>query len=212
MILSYQEMIKAMSKVTAQMVKEVRQATGAGILETKKALDAAEGNFEKAIDLLRQKGAARAEKRVGRDVNEGLIKMYSHTGGRIGVMLELNCETDFVARNENFQILAHNVALQIAAMSPKYVNIEDVDQAELDRELEVLRNQALAEGKPEHIVEKIVSGRMNKFYEDVCLLEQSFVKDDSKKIKDLVVETISATGENIVISRFARYEIGESAE
>ena len=201
-----------MTKVTAQMVKEVRQATGAGILETKKALDAAEGNFEKAIDLLREKGAARAAKRVGRDANEGLIKMYSHPGGRIGVMLELNCETDFVARNENFQALAHDLALQVAAMSPKYLKIEDVDQAELDRELEVLRNQALAEGKPENIVEKIVTGRMKKFYEEVCLLEQSFVKDDSKKIKDLVTETISATGENIIIGRFARYEIGESQD
>lgn len=201
-----------MAKITAQMVKELRQATGAGILETKKALEASEGNFDKAVDLLREKGAARAAKRVGRDANEGLIKMYSHTGGRIGVMLELNCETDFVAKNETFLDLAHNVALQIAAMSPKYVSSDDVDKSELDRELEVLRSQALAEGKPEHIVEKIVAGRLSKFYEEVCLLEQSFVKDDSKKIKDLVTETISATGENIIIGRFARFEIGESKE
>lgn len=201
-----------MAKITAQMVKELRQATGAGILETKKALEASDGNFDKAVDLLREKGAARAAKRVGRDANEGLIKMYSHTGGRIGVMLELNCETDFVAKNETFLDLAHNVALQIAAMSPKYVSSEDVDKTELDRELDVLRSQALAEGKPEHIVEKIVSGRLSKFYEEVCLLEQDFVKDDSKKIKDLVTETISATGENIIIGRFARFEIGESKE
>ncbi len=201
-----------MAKITAQMVKELRQATGAGILETKKALEASDGNFDKAVDLLREKGAARAAKRVGRDANEGLIKMYSHTGGRIGVMLELNCETDFVAKNETFLDLAHNVALQIAAMSPKYVSTEDVDKTELDRELDVLRSQALAEGKPEHIVEKIVAGRLSKFYEEVCLLEQGFVKDDSKKIKDLVTETISATGENIIIGRFARFEIGESKE
>lgn len=201
-----------MANITAQMVKELRQATGAGILETKKALEATDGNFDKAVDLLREKGAARAAKRSGRDANEGLIKMYSHPGGRIGVMLELNCETDFVARNEQFQQLAHDLALQIAAMAPKYLNIEDVDKAELDRELDVLRNQALSEGKPEHIVEKIVSGRMNKFYEEICLVEQSFVKDDSKKIKDLVTETISVTGENIIIGRFARFEIGESAE
>ncbi|MEM9773033.1 MAG: translation elongation factor Ts [Chloroflexota bacterium] len=201
-----------MANITAQMVKELRQATGAGILETKKALEATDGNFDKAVDLLREKGAARAAKRSGRDANEGLIKMYSHPGGRIGVMLELNCETDFVARNEQFQQLAHDLALQIAAMAPKYLNIEDVDQSELDRELEVLRNQALSEGKPEHIVEKIVSGRMSKFYEEICLVEQSFVKDDSKKIKDLVTETISVTGENIIIGRFARFEIGESAE
>ncbi|MEM8863503.1 MAG: translation elongation factor Ts [Chloroflexota bacterium] len=201
-----------MANITAQMVKELRQATGAGILETKKALEAAEGNFDKAVDLLREKGAARAAKRSERDVNEGIIKMYSHPGGRIGVMLELNCETDFVARNEQFQQLAHDLSLQIAAMSPKYINIDDVDKTELDRELDVLRSQALSEGKPEHIVEKIVSGRLNKFYEEVCLVEQSFVKDDGKKIKDLVTETISVTGENIVIGRFARFEIGESAE
>ena len=201
-----------MAKITAQMVKELREATGAGILETKKALEAAEGNFEKAVDLLREKGAARAAKRVGRDANEGIIKMYSHPGGRIGVMLELNCETDFVAKNEKFQELAHDVSLQIAAMSPKYLSKEDVDQAELDREMEVLRNQALSEGKPEHIVEKIVSGRLAKYYDEVCLLEQDFVKDDSKKIKDLVTETISVTGENILIGRFARFEIGESSD
>ena len=201
-----------MAKITAQMVKELREATGAGILETKKALEATEGVFEKAVDLLREKGAARAAKRVGRDANEGIIKMYSHPGGRIGVMLELNCETDFVAKNEKFQELAHDLALQIAAMSPQYVNTEDVDKTELDREMEVLKNQALAEGKPEHIVEKIVSGRLAKYYEEVCLLEQDFVKDDSKKIKDLVTETISVTGENIIIGRFARFAIGESKE
>ncbi len=201
-----------MANITAQMVKELREATGAGILETKKALEATDGNFEKAVDLLREKGAARAAKRVGRDANEGIIKMYSHPGGRIGVMLELNCETDFVAKNEKFQELAHDLALQIAAMSPKYVKTEDVDQTELDREMEVLKNQALAEGKPEHIVEKIVSGRLAKYYEEVCLLEQDFVKDDSKKIKDLVTETISTTGENIIVGRFARFEIGESQD
>ena len=201
-----------MANITAQMVKELREATGAGILETKKALEATDGNFEKAVDLLREKGAARAAKRVGRDANEGIIKMYSHPGGRIGVMLELNCETDFVAKNEKFQELAHDISLQIAAMSPKYLSKEDVDQGELDREMEVLKNQALSEGKPEHIVEKIVSGRLAKYYDEVCLLEQDFVKDDSKKIKDLVTETISVTGENIIVGRFARFEIGESRD
>lgn len=201
-----------MAKITAQMVKELREATQAGILETKKALEATDGDFDKAVDLLREKGAARAAKRVGRAANEGIIKMYSHPGGRIGVMLELNCETDFVAKNEKFQELAHDLALQIAAMSPKYLSTDDVDQAELDREMEVLRNQALGEGKPEHIVEKIVAGRLAKYYDEVCLLEQDFVKDDSKKIKDLVTETISVTGENIIVGRFARFEIGESKE
>ncbi|MEM7801065.1 MAG: translation elongation factor Ts [Chloroflexota bacterium] len=198
-----------MSKVSAQMVKEVRQLTGAGILDVKKALDEAEGNIDKAVDLLRQKGAARAAKRSGREANEGLIQMYSHPGGRIGVMLELNCETDFVARNEAFQQLARDLSLQIAGMSPSYVNIEDVDSSELDREVEVLKNQAIAEGKPEKIVEKIVQGRLNKFYEEVCLMEQPFVKDEKKKIKELVTETISVTGENIIVRRFARYELGE---
>lgn len=201
-----------MAKITAQMVKELREATSAGILETKKALEAAEGNFEKAVDLLREKGAARAAKRSGRDANEGMIKMYSHPGGRIGVMLELNCETDFVAKNDKFQELAHDIALQIAAMGPKYVSSEDVDQAELDREMDVLRNQALGEGKPEHIVEKIVSGRLAKYYEEVCLLEQDFIKDDSKKIKDLITDTISTTGENIKVGRFSRFAIGESQD
>lgn len=198
-----------MSKSIGELVKELRQATGAGILDCKKALESADGDFEKAIDFLREKGAARAAKRVGRQANEGVIQMYSHPGGRVGVMLELNCETDFVARNEQFQQLAHDLSLQIAALSPKYVKIEDVDQAEVDREMEVLKNQALAEGKPENIAEKIVQGRLNKYYEEIVLLEQGFVKDDKKKIKDLITETISATGENIIVRRFARYELGE---
>lgn len=198
-----------MAEITAKMVKELREATGAGILETKKALEAAGGDFEKAVDILREKGAARAAKRGGREANEGVIQMYAHPGGRVGVMVELNCETDFVARNENFQQLAHDLALQIAAMSPKYVAIEDVNADELSRELDVLKAQAAQEGKPEKIIEKIVQGRISKFYEEVCLLEQSFVKDEKKKIKDLITETISSTGENIMVRRFARYELGE---
>ncbi|MDJ0755515.1 MAG: translation elongation factor Ts [Ardenticatenaceae bacterium] len=198
-----------MAEITAKMVKELREATGAGILETKKALEAAGGDFEKAVDILREKGAARAAKRGGREANEGVIQMYAHPGGRVGVMVELNCETDFVARNESFQQLAHDLALQIAAMSPKYVAIEDVNADELSRELDVLKAQAAQEGKPEKIIEKIVQGRISKFYEEVCLLEQSFVKDEKKKIKDLITETISSTGENIMIRRFARYELGE---
>lgn len=198
-----------MAEITAAMVKKLREATSAGILESKKALETADGDFEKAVDILREKGAARAEKRSSREASEGVIEMYSHPGGRIGVILELNCETDFVARNEKFQELAHDIALQIAAMSPKYVSKEDVEQAELDREAEILRAQAKGEGKPDNIVDKIVQGRISKFYEEMCLLEQVFVKDDKKKIKDLVTETISSTGENIVIRRFARYELGE---
>ncbi len=196
-------------KITTQMVKELRGATGAGVLEAKKALEATEGDYEKAVDLLREKGAARAAKRSGREATEGIIEMYSHPGNRVGVILELNCETDFVARNEQFQTLAHDLALHIAAMSPKYLSREDVDQAELDRETEVLKNQAMAEGKPENIVERIVMGRLNKFYEEFCLLDQKFVKDDSLTIQQLITDSIRTTGENIKVRRFARYELGE---
>lgn len=199
-------------KVTAAMVKELRDATGAGILDAKKALEANEGDFDKAVDTLREKGAARAAKRSDREASEGVIEVYSHPGNRIGVMLELNCETDFVARNEQFVELAHDLALHIVGMNPKYLNVEDVPEGELERELDVLRNQALSEGKPADIVEKIVSGRVRKYYEEVCLMEQPFVKDDKVKIKDLITEIIRVTGENILISRFARYELGESSE
>ncbi len=196
--------------VTTEMVKDLRQATGAGVLEAKKALVATDGDFEAAVDILREKGAARAAKRAERSANEGIIEMYAHPGNRVGVMLELNCETDFVARNDQFKELAHDLALHIAAMSPLYLTTEDVPTEELDREVEVLRSQALAEGKPENIVEKIVSGRINKYYEEVCLMEQGFVKDDSIKIKDMITEAVSSIGENIQLRRFARYELGET--
>ncbi len=196
--------------VTTEMVKDLRQATGAGVLEAKKALVATDGDFEAAVDILREKGAARAAKRAERSANEGIIEMYAHPGNRVGVMLELNCETDFVARNDQFKELAHDLALHIAAMSPLYLTTEDVPTEELEREVEVLRSQALAEGKPENIVEKIVSGRINKYYEEVCLMEQGFVKDDSIKIKDMITEAVSSIGENIQLRRFARYELGET--
>jgi elongation factor Ts len=198
--------------ITAGMVKELRDATGAGVLEAKKALEAAEGNFDKAVDALREKGAARAAKKADRDASEGVVEVYSHPGSRVGVILELNCETDFVARNAQFQTLAHDLALHIAAMSPKYLTSEEVPQEELNRELDVLKNQALAEGKPADIVDKIVAGRVRKFYEEVCLLEQPFVKDEKVKIKDLVTDAIRTIGENIVVRRFDRYELGEAAE
>ena len=196
-------------KVTTEMVKELREATGAGVLEAKKALEASDGDFERAIDTLREKGAVRAAKRAEREASEGVIEMYSHPGNRIGVILELNCETDFVARNEQFRELAHDLALHIAAMNPRYVSPEDVPQAELDEQIEALRAQAQAEGKPENVIEKIVAGRINKFYEETCLLEQPFVKDDEVKVRDLITEAIRMTGENIVLRRFERYELGE---
>ena len=199
-------------KITAQMVKELRETTGAGILEAKKALEATDGNYDKAVDILREKGAARAAKRSGREANEGVIELYAHPGNRVGVMVEINCETDFVARNEQFRDLAHDIALHIAAASPLYLTREEVPQADLDREVEVLRNQALAEGKPEQIVDKIVSGRVNKFYEETVLMDQPFVKDDKMTIEELVTDSIRTTGENIKIRRFARFELGESLD
>jgi elongation factor Ts len=198
-------------KITAEMVKELRTATGAGVLDVKKALEATDGDFDKAADILREKGAARAAKRVDREASEGVIEVYSHPGSRVGVMLELNCETDFVARNEQFLELAHDLALHIAAMNPQYLSAEDVPADELERELAVLRSQALAEGKPEDIVDKIVAGRVKKFYAEFCLLDQPYVKDDKLTIQDLITRVISATGENIRVSRFARYELGETA-
>jgi elongation factor Ts len=197
-------------KITTQMVKELREVTGAGVLEAKKALEDAGGNFDTAVDALRAKGAARAAKRADRTANEGVIELYAHPGNRVGVMLELNCETDFVARNEKFRDLAHDLALHIAAMNPRYLAIEDVPAEDLERELNILREQALSEGKPEAIVEKIISGRVNKFYEEMCLLEQPFVKDEKTTIKEMLTDAIRTTGENIVIRRFARFELGEA--
>ena len=198
--------------ITTEMVKELRAVTGAGVLEAKKALEQHDGDFDKAIDMLREKGAARAAKRSDRAVKEGIIELYAHPGNRVGVMLELNCETDFVARNEQFRNLAHELALHIAAAAPRYLNVEDVPTAALDRETSVLKAQALAEGKPEAVVEKVVSGRITKFYEEMCLMEQPFIKNEKIKIKEMLTEAISTTGENIVVRRFARYELGESLE
>jgi elongation factor Ts len=160
--------------------------------------------------MLREKGAARAAKRADRAAKEGLIEVYSHPGSRVGVMLELNCETDFVARNEQFQELAHNLALHIAAAAPRYLRPEEVPTEDLDREVAVLRAQAQAEGRPAAVIEKIVTGRVNKFYEEMCLLEQPYVKDEKIKIKDMLTEAVRTIGENIFIRRFARYELGES--
>ncbi|MCA9938792.1 MAG: translation elongation factor Ts [Anaerolineales bacterium] len=196
-------------KITTDMIRELRQVTGAGVLEAKKILTETNGDFEKAVDALREKGLAKAAKRSARDANEGVIELYAHPGNRVGVILELNCETDFVGRNEQFRELAHDLALHIAAMSPSYVNIEDVPAAELEREMSVLRAQALSEGKPEAVAEKIIAGRMNKFYEDTCLMEQPFVKDDKVKIKDMITDAIRVMGENIMVRRFSRYELGE---
>jgi elongation factor Ts len=196
-------------QITTEMVKELRGATGAGVLEAKKALEQTNGDFDKAVDILREKGAARAAKRADRAAKEGLIELYTHPGNRVGVMLELNCETDFVARNEQFQELAHNLALHIAAAAPRYLTSEEVPAEELEREMAVLRAQALAEGRPEAVVDKIIAGRVQKFYEELCLLEQPYIKDEKVKIKDMLTEAVRTIGENIFVRRFARYELGE---
>lgn len=198
--------------VSIEQIKELRQATGAGVLDAKKALVAADGDYDKAVDALREKGLARAAKRAGREANEGVIEMYSHLGQRVGVMLELNSETDFVARNEMFQDVAHDIALHVAAMAPEYLSREEVPQEDLDREIEVLRAQAEKEGKPEHIIEKIVAGRLEKFYKDTVLLEQPFVKDEEITVQDLINNAISVLGENIILRRYVRYELGEAIE
>jgi len=197
--------------ISAAMVKELRERTGAGMMDCKKALQETDGDIEKAIDLLREKGLSKAAKKAGRIAAEGLVDSYIHNG-RIGVLIEVNTETDFVAKNEEFQQFVRDMAMQVAASSPKYVSIEDVPEDEVAREKEVLMNQVVNEGKPEHVAAKIVEGRLGKFFEQICLLEQSFIKDPDKKVKDLLNEKISVIGENIKIRRFVRYEVGEGLE
>ncbi len=195
--------------VDAKLVKKLREITGAGMLDCKKALEETGGDIEAAVELLRKKGIAKAAKKAGRETKEGLIHSYIHAGGRIGVLLELNCETDFVARNELFKELANELAMQIAAMRPKWVKREDVPKEIIEKEGEIAREAALAEGKPEHIAEKIAEGKLEKFFKEVCLLEQPYIKDDKKTIEELIKEYIAKLGENIQIRRFCRYELGE---
>lgn len=197
--------------ISAAMVKELRERTGAGMMDCKKALQETDGDIEKAIDLLREKGLSKAAKKAGRIAAEGLVDSYIHNG-RIGVLIEVNTETDFVAKNDEFKQFVRDMAMQVAASNPRYVSIEDVPEEEVEREKEVLMNQVVNEGKPEHVAAKIVEGRLGKFFEQICLLEQSFIKDPDKKVKDLLNEKISVIGENIKIRRFVRYEVGEGLE
>lgn len=196
--------------ITIEMIKELREETGAGVLEAKKVLEDTNGDYEKAASILRKKGADLAAKRAGREAAEGVIEVYSHPGSRVGVLVELNCETDFVASNEKFQTLAHDLVLHVAAMAPKYINKKDVPENVLDQKIDEYKEQASSEGKPAEIVEKIIEGKLNKYYEEVCLMEQPFVKDDDVRVKDLILEAIRVMGENIVIRRFVRYELGET--
>ena len=198
--------------ITAQMVKELRERTGAGMMDCKKALEATGGDIEKTIDELRTKGLAKAAKKAGRIASEGTITSYIHGGGRIGVLVEINCETDFVAKTDEFKQLAHDIAMQIAASNPTYINREEVPQAVQDHEKEVLRAQALEEGKPEKVIDKMVEGRLEKYFKENCLLEQPYIKDPDKTVQQMVLEMVSKIGENINIRRFARFEVGEGIE
>ena len=197
-------------EITTEMIKELRDATGAGILDCRKALTDANGNFDKAVDFLREKGVATAAKRSDRTASQGVIELYSHGDGRVGVMVEVNCETDFVARSEDFRKLAHEIALQIAASAPQYVREDEIPAEVLEHEAEIARARAKEEGKPEAIMDKIVAGRLEKFKDEVVLLRQAYIRDEELTAEKLVIETIGKTGENIVIRRFQRWELGES--
>ncbi|WP_418804998.1 translation elongation factor Ts [Phascolarctobacterium sp.] len=201
-----------MAEITAALVKELRERTGAGMMDCKKALSATDGDLEKAIDFLREKGLAAAAKKAGRVATEGLVEAYIHGGGRIGVLVEVNCETDFVAKTDAFKELVKDIAMHIAATNPSYLKREEVPTAELEHEQAVLAEQARNEGKPEKIIEKMVAGRIEKYYKEVCLMEQPFVKDPDKTISDLITESIAKIGENISIRRFTRYQLGEGIE
>lgn len=198
--------------VSAQAVKELREKTGAGMLDCKKALEEANGDLAKASEILREKGLAAAAKKGDRIATEGVVESYIHAGGRIGVLVEVNCETDFVGKTDSFREFVRDIAMQIAATNPLYVAREDVPQEALDKEREILRNQALNEGKPAHIVDKMVEGRLGKYYEEYCLLEQAFIKDQDKTISALLNEKVATIGEKISIRRFVRYELGEGLE
>ena len=198
--------------VSASDVKALREATGAGMMDCKKALTEADGNMEKATEILREKGLAAAAKKSGRIAAEGVVASYIHMGGRIGVLVEVNCETDFVAKTDQFQSFVRDIAMQIAASNPLYLSSEEVPQDTIDKEKEILRIQAINEGKPEKIVNNMVVGRIKKYFKEVCLLDQPFVKDPDKSIADYVKEQIAALGENITIRRFTRYEMGEGLQ
>jgi elongation factor Ts len=198
--------------ISIELIKQLREETGAGVLDCRKALETYNGDFDKALEYLREKGLAKAAKRADREVLEGMLELYSHGNGRVGVMVEVNCETDFVARSERFRKFAHEVALQIAAGDPKWVRVEDIPAAVVDEEKTKARNLALTEGKPENVIKRIIDGKLEKFYNDNCLLRQTYVRDEEITLEDLRNQNIVAVGENIVIRRFARWEVGEDAQ
>ena len=196
--------------IDAKLVKTLREKTGAGMMDCKNALVDSNGDLDKAVDYLRKSGVAKAEKKGTRDTREGLVYSYIHAGGRLGVLLELNCETDFVAKTDGFTELAHNLAMQIAATNPLSLNRESIDDEIIVREKEIFTDQAKSEGKPDNIIEKMVEGRLSKFFQESCLLEQTYIKDPDKKVSDLLTETIATLGENISINRFIRFAVGEN--
>ena len=198
-----------MADITAAMVKELREKTGVGMMDCKNALKESNGDMDKANEILRKKGIAKAAKRADREANEGIVEAYIHPGSKLGVLVEVNCETDFVANTDDFQGFAKNVAMHIAAANPLAIRREELDQAVVDKEMEIFKDQAKASGKPDNIIEKIAQGRLEKYYSEVCLLEQAYVKDMDITIQQLLTETIAKVGENISIKRFARFRIGE---
>jgi len=199
------------SNIPAQLVKELRERTGAGFNDCRNALVEAKGDVERAIDILRRKGQAAAQKKAQREASEGLIGHYIHAGGKIGVVVEVNCESDFVARTDDFQKLCHDLAMHVAALDPRYVRREEVTQEILDHEREIYREQARSTGKPEPVIERIVTGKMEKFYEENCLYEQHFIKDESLTVSELINQMIAKLGENISVRRFVRLKVGETA-
>ena len=199
-------------EITTQMIKELRGATNAPMLDCRKALQDADGDFNKAVDWLREKGMATAAKRSDRDASNGVVEMYSHGGGRVGVMVEINCETDFVARAEKFRALAHEIALQIAASAPKYITADNIPASDLEHEAGIARARAIEEGKPEKMMDKIVEGRLEKYKDEVCLMRQAYIRDESMTVEKLVLQNIAAIGENVIVRRFQRWELGESTK
>ena len=201
-----------MAAISTEQIKELRNKTGAGMMDCKRALEETGGDIEKAVEFLRKKGAATAAKRADRAANQGVVEAYVHAGGRIGAMVELNCETDFVAKTPDFKSLAHDIAMQIAAMSPLYIAKDDVKKDVVDKEIEIYKTQAQNEGKPAAVADKIAQGRLEKFYQEACLMEQSFIKDSGKTIKDLIDEATAKVGEKVSIRRFMRYHLGEDGQ
>ena len=196
--------------IDASIVKDLRGRTGAGIMDCKEALLDSDGNVEKAVDFLRKKGITKAEKKAGREADQGVVLSYIHPGNRIGVLVEVNCETDFVAKTDGFQMFVKNIAMQIAATNPLSVTRDGIDSVVVDKEKEIFTEQAKLSGKPDNVLEKIIEGRIEKFYQENCLLEQSFIKDSDKSVQDILMETIVTLGENISIARFSRFEVGDA--